>query len=474
MKQFSLFLLLVMLLIASSAQAGGIPCVDDTGAVKNSSGDVCKAILPKCTDLRNKLITQMKELMEWKIYGYYHKNLDLDLNGSDLKNKNFVGESLAHPLCSVVGHKLSANEPGEINQQTIGSNLSCGQYPNSKGVDPWTYKVTLTYTGSAGTKWFSYVLGAFPWVIRRQAHDVIEELKPDLSNLDEVIKSSAMNKDVKDTLENIRKSVSTLSAEAKPICSMTGASAAQLLTDCVKSPSPFSISSPQMSICNLVSAQSFLNELSLPNMLAFETLDRAKKMQDEKFGHIFEAEKDAHFKNFMNNCSNNRGMANKVYQTIVGLIDLGWLRRAIAARKAQSCVTSCMFDGTTYHTFDNFATGKNDNGSQRNRKCAKVTRHDLNTGMPYNTRLSTLISSEPYVAWFWDAILGSSYSENKQTDEINFMEEHLGLNVTNNNGFAGMIESIIRREICPQLGYQKTGSNVCDSVGIGHMPVGAP
>ncbi len=471
MKVVLLINSLIALLAVRDVQAGGIPCVDDAGAVKNATGEVCKAILPKCTDLRNKLISQVKNQMEWKIYGYYHQGIDLDLNQSDLKNKKFVGQKLAYPLCSVVGHKVSGgSDAGEVNQQQIGNMFSCGDYPEAAGVDAWTYKLHLTYKGNQGTKWYSYVLGAYPWVIRRQAHEVISNLKEDLSNLDEVIKTPSMNDSVKKTLEEIRLSVSKISAEAKPLCNLAGQESSKLLSDCVKKPSPFALNSPQMSICNLVSAQQFLNEMSVPSMLSFETLSRAQKMQDEKFAKVFQADQHPQLKSLMKVCSNNQGMVKKVLNTITGIFSLGVVARAVAARKAQACVTSCLFDGSTYHTFNNFVTGKNDNGAQYQRKCAKVTRFDLDKGEPVSTSLSTLIASEPYLVWLWDAILGSSYSENRQTEQIDFLEKKNRINPTNNNGFAGMIEYIIRREICPQEGNKKTGTNVCDSIGIGNKP----
>lgn len=463
---------LMLLLVAVSAQAGGVPCLDDAGVVKNATGEVCKAILPKCTDLRNKLISQVKNQMEWKIYGYYHQNLDLDLNESDLKNKKFVGQQLAYPLCSVVGHKVSGgSDIGEVNQQQIGSKLSCGEYPKASGVDEWTYRLDLTYSGNNGTKWYSYVLGAFPWVIRRQAHEVISSLKDDLSNLDQVIQTPAMNDAIKKTLEEVRNSVTKLSQEAKPLCSLAGTESSKLIADCVKKPSPFAINSPQMAICNLVSAQQFLNELSVPSMLSFETLGRAQKMQDEKFGKVFQAKQHPQLKALMDVCANNRGLVRTVANTIVGVFTLGPIRNAIAARKSQSCVTSCLFDGSMYHTFTSFNTGKNDNGKQYNRKCAKVVRYDLDKGKPVSTLLASLISPESFVVWLWSWITGNSWTESRQTKEIDFMEKINLINPTNNNGFAGMIEYIIRTEICPQEGKKKTGSNVCDSVGIGNMPL---
>jgi len=43
---------------------------------------------------------------------------------------------------------------------------------------------------------------------------------------------------------------------------------------------------------------------------------------------------------------------------------------------------------------------------------------------------------------------------------------------TNNVGFAGLIENIIRRDICPQDGHHKNGANVCDAVDIKDKPPG--
>jgi hypothetical protein len=268
---FSIVVVASILWCPYQAHADGsaaIPCLDASGNVKNAdSADVCKAILPTCTDMKAKLIAQMKDMLEWKIYGYYYLGKDIKLDSlSGMKAGGTPdGDPLPYTICSVVGHKISGGDHGEITTQNIGpGSRSCGDLPTLQNGDAWNYRTKIQYNGTEGTRWFSYVLGAFPWELRRNASEVINQIKDDLSNLDEVIHMDAMSADIVNTLKDIKTAKLALSADAATTCNQPPEKS--IITSCL-TPGGLAITDPVQKLCTLAKSQLALNEAALPNML---------------------------------------------------------------------------------------------------------------------------------------------------------------------------------------------------------------
>lgn len=434
MRIFLATIVAAMLLNSNSAYSAepiSIPCLDDGGGLVNAKPeDVCKALLPKCSELKTNLVNQLKDMISWKIYGYYYLGKDIKLELGSMTGSGASaepeGESLPYPICSVVGHKISGSEPGEINQQTAGKNLSCGAYPEIKNGNAWHYKAEMHYEGAAGNKWYSYVLGAYPWELRRNAFEVIKDLKSDLSNINDVIHTDSMAQDVKNTLEIIKTSTKALSAEAKTTCNQ--APEHNIVTSCMSG--ALSVTDPVQKLCTLAKAQQALNAVATPNMLVYEVMDRTKKMHAAIFGNIFVGDSNPKFKAMMRYCADSTDELNILATFLIWPIG-SFIKNLIFARKAYACNASCLTNGGRWRTWANWTSSENSDGPW-NRSCNKSIHFSMSNGGPA----------------YW------------------------GGEKTNNVGFAGLVESIIRRDICPQDGHHKNGANVCDAVDIKDKPPG--
>jgi len=439
---------------ASSAGATNIPttasgnisiaCIDDSGKAVNTSGNTCAALLPKCSTLKTSYEKSVKDFLTWKIWGYYQgKNIDLNTSTLNAKAPVFQGPDLLYPVCSVVGHKLQFSgqhpmlspsyAPCEIPRksipalyqglgieyvhQTIGRNASCGSRPlttNPAGHD----KMNISFSGGNGSLWSSYIVGAYPWLIRRHAYDVLTALKPDLSNLSDVVSSDAVKKNLATLSANMTTYYTTLSSQVKTACD---AGASDLVNKC-SGKTPVSLTDPVARLCTLASAQNTVNNGAIPNMLVMEIMSRVQKQYDSLF---------------LNLVTLQSGWGKKLYDKCNNTGAYGRSTRGQNALKA-----SCLFDGASFATFQDMTTEENDcKGSEsRSGKYPVLTRIE-------DGGVEGVIDNSAIVAM---KFANSSHS-------LNF-------------GFAGLVESIIRRDICKQIHY--TDKSICDDVNIPDQPAG--
>jgi hypothetical protein len=454
--------------VAQSAESISIPCRDEKGTIFNAKeSEVCRSILPLCSKLRENLIDSMKNMISWKIYGYYHLNKDIDLNQELTNPASLKGEPLPYPVCSVVGQKVSGGtDLGEINKQSIGQQLSCGEYPiilhkstdNTKG-----YQSTIHYSGERGKRWFSWVQGALPWELRRSAYDINNKLDANLTNLGEVLSNSAMNDALKDKLQYIRKRVLELSGQAKAACH---SSSEDILKDCQTS-EKLSLTDPVNRVCTLAKAQLALNSLAAPNMLVFEAMDRARTYHERYFQYAFVASGEnpngtmGEFSHLVKYCSDNSSL-NGFLSTVLNFWPFRQIFRWIRANKSYSCFTSCMLDGTEYYTNvqNNKESWKNSGGARR-RKCQKKSAFSLETGKPITLYWQSFAEGLSLRIWKVTYRSGSG-------DFVKDLASSLPAKRTNNHGFAGMVEKVIRKDICLQ--NKKTDPSICDEIGIPDVP----
>jgi hypothetical protein len=307
-----------------------------------------------------------------------------------------------------------------------------------------------------------------PWELRRSAYDINKELKPDLSNLSDVLSSKAMNDQVKKKILAIRENVLKLSGAAKNACH---SSSTDIINDC-QTPDKLSPIDPVNRICTLAKAQLALNEVAAPNMLVFEAMERTKKLHDQYFKNIFIGTgSQSEFGKLVGHCSDNSAMVG----ILTDLLDFPPFRdifQWLKANKSYSCFTSCMLDGESYYTAidgDRHESCPSEIcGGKKRRQCAKKSRFSITSGKPYNALWQAVIEPESESEKVWDPLgfvswvlrTSKSGALNKAINESN---------PTNNTGFAGMVEKIIRKDICNQT-QSKTQDNVCDQIGIPDKP----
>ena len=420
-----------------SAVSIAIPCIDDAGKVvaSGAGAGACNSILPKCTDLKNSYEKAVKNFLSWKIYGYYQgKNVDLNKSTLTTTGTKLEGPDLLYPICSVVGHQVQYSKAHplksgayapcdgtratqakvyeglglEYAHQTIGKKLSCGLRPatNSGGS-----KLLLSFQGESGNLWNAYLVGTYPWLIRRHAYDVLTQLKPDLSNIADIVSSDGVKRDLAALNDKMNGYFKDLSAEAHDACQASTTNS-DLVTRCLSG--QMSLTDPANRLCTLVKAQNTVNNGALPNMLVMEIMSRVQADYDKYFGKMLSWQTEP-FKSFASSCENNSGGSN---------------------RNKKSARASCVFDGGNFYTFNDRATTENDCSGKASRR--ETSSHII------RIRDSKLV---PFTNAF-----------PAKTDETLFL------------GFGGLVESIIRRDICKQSRY--TDTSICDTVNIPDQPEG--
>ncbi|MBS1958014.1 MAG: hypothetical protein JST80_00945 [Bdellovibrionales bacterium] len=398
---------------SSGAGSGGvaqIACLSDSGAVLNADpSSVCKAVLPKCSVLQKAIIEKTKDMLSQKIWGYYNGK-DVDLAKSS--PNNLIGTDLPFPVCSVVGHQLkysAGRNDIETKTQAIGKKGSCGERPRVIASRSGK-KFALNYDNNAGSLWISYMLGAYPWLIRKHGADVLNTLKPDLSNINSLITNKAMIDDLVKTATQMKDYNQKLAAEVKTTCN-TGDS--DLTAKCMAG--TISVTDPAQRVCTIVKAQLAANEGAVPNILAYEVMQRVQKQYDDVFAKLI------NFKNpTMSGFSNECG-------------DTGSFGRS--RKKKISMTASCFFGGSYCTTND--GTVRED-GPNVPGVCGEK-----------NTRI--LIPSGRTTG----GLIGFNSTA-----------------VTKNVGFAAVVEKLIRHDVCGQ--NSPGDDSICDKINIPSKPANAP
>jgi hypothetical protein len=401
---------------ADTSGPTAIPCINDGGKVVNASAEeVCKAILPKCADLKKDTEAKVRDLLSWKIWGYYKgKDIDLSKSGNVDGKVTLEGTDMAAPICSVVGQTLKSNGSTadyEIRSQQMGDHKSCGARPNViASLSGKKFRLVYENAGGAGSQWVAYMQGAYPWLIRKHTYDVLHSINSDMSNLDDVLKTAQMSKDIRDTMAKMKTFSKSLSKEAKASCD---AKDSNLLQQCKAG--SLSINDPVQRVCTLVKSQIAANDSALPNMIVYEIMqNRVYGQYDQIFGNILNF-KNQTMKNLSGECSDTGGFLK--------------LNRKKKLAKTASCYFSgefCVNDSADVREAP--ASGK----CQTNNKAIM-----LSNGSVANS------------------FLGISLAGDKKTK---------------NYGFAAVIERLIRHDVCGQ--NKISDDNVCDQAKVPSKPAG--
>ena len=415
---------------SSGPIAISVPCLTEDGKVAGAtSATVCPAILPKCSDLRRDVEKGVKGMLSLKIWGYYNgKDLDLDKSTLD----KMEGVDIPSPLCSVVGHTLqyrAVSNDLEISRQSIGKKLECGTRPHARGdqgsggllgIGAGEDRMVISFHGNEGGLWSSYMMGVYPWLIRKHANAVLTTLKPDFTNLSEIMKSNtAVRGDLATLNRRMTVFYQELTSEAKDVCT-SGQS--DLMNKCKTG--AMSVTDPSNRLCTLVKAELAINGGALPNLLIQEIMTRVQNEYDSYFSGML-AHSKPEFNTFFKGCADSSD-------------GNGFL--GMQPRKKYSCVASCLFDGKDYYTWADYNTEESGDSGRSSRRCTMPGKVSLTDGQVYTS---------------FNGILG----------QLN------GRVMAINKGFAGFVEFLIRTKICGQA--KPTDESACDKIGIPDKPENA-
>lgn len=400
-----------------------IPCKDASGVIQNADpSQVCKNIVPKCTDVKAAMVKGTRSMLAWKILGLYNGK-DLDLNQTfEGSISSLKGTAFSDAVCSVVGDKIKTTTGGvisnaEVTTSIAGGGRSCGTYPKTSNSKK-NMTIDMKYTAENGTIFTSYVNGAMIWEIRANAFDVMNGLNANLSNLQDILKSSEGTLHVTEinaALQAMKTEFDKLSGNEKMACSST--TQTNLIEGCMNG--TISVTDPVHRICDLVKAQSAMNGIVVANGLASEVMARAKKAHTAHFALIFTDANDD-FSRYVNYCMKDWGNSR---------------------RGRLSCATSCLLDGEEWYTGDTQHSGNQswkNSGGKASRKCTIRVRFNVQTGGLVNA----------YVLSSTDE--GTDADGNETQGQITAVSTNTIDTVTSNHNFAGLIEYIIRKKVCGQ------------------------
>ncbi len=413
-----------------------VACLGSDGKVKNAlPEDVCKAILPKCSDLLSKNSKEVRRMLSMKIMGYY-KGLDLDLDRST--KDNLVGASLSIPVCSVVGHDLSRTGDEELWQQSVGNRASCGKAPYMTGKSG-SKRLYLRFQGDEGSAWGAWMMGAYPWGIRSASFDFLKSLNADLSNLDELLKSDvtkARKAEYAQVEASSRKFYRDLEAPAKAVCDSGATDVGEKCTN-----GGFSITDPAIRICTLYRAQLATSGAALSSLMTAEIVARAQVRHDSIFKSVIA--------NQVRPGSGSNGIMNQLIHACnrytyegdsTGGGGCGYSRRHYLAT-----VGSCLGNGTTYRAFASWHVAEGSSYTCR-REGQRISRFSLTDGKILTSKgvqgggwyTYALSPAAGVITTFYGSGLGGL------TSGVNTSDPRL----TRQNGFAGAMEFVIRKLIC--------------------------
>jgi hypothetical protein len=395
-----------------------VACVNDAGTIVNvaNPATVCQASLSKCSDLYASTQAKVKALLSWKIWGYYNgKDIDLSQNQSAVTG--LIGNTMPNQICSVVGQKVQVNgAPAdvELTKQTIAQKASCGILPALTAQTDGK-KLYLSYQNGAGSLWISYMLGAYPWLIRKVASDVFTQLNPDFSNINTVISNQTMAADVMSATTQMNALTATLSATEKANCDT---STTDILNKCASG--AMTISDPAQRVCTLVNARLSSDQGAIPNLLVYEIMNRAQAQYDQIFSGVL-SRSDPNFDTFATDCDN---------------ASTGFFH---GAKHKIACTASCFFGGDVWSSDGKTAFP----GSASGEQCSHPQMVSLAGGVIFNSGINV--------------IDGGNNSSNT---------------TTYNKGFAAYVEWIIRHTIGGK--NNPNDSSVCDSINIPSQPATTP
>ena len=488
-----LSLSLMTLLVSLNARAQGtstedlkLRCVKEDGSISGdgTAENTCKNLLPKCADMQSDYQKKIRELLSLKIYGYYH-NKDLDLNKTTLDQA--VGSDLKTRMCSVVGHSIvyKGDADIEVNYHNGGvpisnegkqkyTGISCGQLPKIH-VNKKQKMVNLIFEDGQGERWANAILGAMPYEIRANYYDFLQKAKtPDgISSFiqDETLKE--LTQQYTDRQKELSAFYQTLPEESKAACS--DSSHATMLDSCLGKPgsTPIPLSDPAHRTCAIAKAYMAMNQGALPSLVVAQIVINAKKDFDNRFSKLISPE-DPNFQKLKEAASEGTGW---------------WSSGLKSKRKRAATYVSTIMDGHWWRISGGWDGHPTDGSGKKNRKGKREVAFKLSedSATPVKAGPANNDSSKKYqrkirhvIGGGWMSLaaisgvgmvaVAASSIWGQGTGALGFNGLY-GHPLTLNNGFEGLVEYMIRNQLCGQKAVTDATSQ-CDESLVPSKPEG--
>jgi len=483
----------VTTVITAPATAGNISiaCLDANGNVQGGDPALtCKSILPKCNDMVNTVAARVKDLLSWKIYGY-RMGLDLDVFQSTPDHLIYK-QKMSYPVCNVMGPTVqykgarpayfSTNRPAqtqsfesagiEYSQQLSAPGVakapavSCGLRPSVGGGKSsmalgfnstnGTPNANGTLTGD-GALWTSYMLGAYPWIIRAEAANVLASLAASNGSIGSLVTTPEIAQSVSSVQSGMQSFYKQLGTAAQSVCN----SSQDIVADCLAG--KIAINNPGVKICTLAQAQLSMNQGAFPNVVVATII----KNVQTKYNLLFQGLVVP-------------GTAS--YNQFIGAVQHV---EGGSSRYKKSCLASRIFDGGDFYTWKSNNTTTEDTDSS-SRNCWSPVTYAISTGAPqfnvngsgagFFAAVGGVVSGAitgGIIAGPVGAVVGADVTV--ASDALSSLSGGGGgpnSQSTLNFGFAGRVEYLIRSQVCGQKASY-TESSPCDAVQIGDTPAKA-
>ena len=483
---------IVLALYSAGALAQGasveelkLRCLKEDGSISGdgTSENTCKNLLPKCADLQNDYQKKIRDLLSLKIYGYY-QNKDLDLNKTTLEHP--VGSELKTHMCSVVGHFIVYKGDADIEvnyhngavpisnegkQKYTG--MSCGELPRIH-INKSDKIVNFIFEDGKGARWSNVMLGAMPYEIRAHYDQFLQKAKtPDgVSSFiqDETLKE--LSQEYVDRQKELSAFYQSLPEESKAACS--DGSRTGMLDSCLGKPgtAPIPLNDPAHRTCAIAKAYMAMNSGALPSLVVAQIVLNAKKDFDNRFSKLVSAEND-HFQKLKEAASEGTSW---------------WSSGMKSKRKRAAIYTSSVMDGHWWRTSGDWDGYPTDGSGKRNRKGKReiAFKLDSDTVSPVKAGPANNDAGKKYQRKIRHEIGGGWMSLSNilgvgiVASAVNGIwgeGSSFGFNglyghaLTLNNGFEGLVEYMVRHEICGQNSVTDPSSK-CGEDLIPTKPVG--
>jgi len=465
-------------------------CIDDSSGaiVGGTEQNSCRNLLPKCSALHDDYKSKAFQNLSMKIYGYL-KGYDIDTTKTTLQTK--VGTPMPFRVCRVVGNKIKYQGDHDLefeyrNLPNAVTNFGkegftgqdCGEYPKVS-VDRGARKINLSFEGGSGSAVTAMMLGAMPYEIRAKAYQFFQDVQ-NPSDLDSHLTASELQSfkdDFKTTHDMMDSYFSSLSPEAKAVCTSTSYS--NLTERCLGTATPFSATDPALRLCSLAKASLALKQGSAASMIEFQIMKNARDSYDQHFNSLLDP--------------NNSPLWNALISKAAE--DSGWwdctLRLEGQRKCAANVVSGVMGDGA-YRIYNDWSGQTTTDSPARARVGQRFFGFYLDPGASA-TRAQLPGNSAPYLRGgiylsgsSWSSIIAGllspltlllSWANNAFSDAISSENYGGGLSqlgakrLTLSSGIAGIIEKIIRVDICGQNAVT-ANSPQCDETDIPNKPPG--
>jgi hypothetical protein len=426
---------------------------------------------------------KIQELLSLKIYGYYH-NKDLDLNKTTMDQA--VGSDLKTRMCSVVGHSIvyKGDADIEVNYHNGGvpisntgtqkyTGLSCGALPKIH-VNKKQKMVNVIFEDGQGDRWANTILGAMPYEIRSNYYNFLQIAKtPDgISSFiqDETLKE--LSQQYTDRQKELSNFYQSLPEESKAACSDSKNTG--MLDSCLGKPgsAPIPLNDPAHRTCAIAKAYLAMNSGALPSLVVAQIVLNAKKDFDNRFSKLI-SPNDPNFGKLKEAASEGTGW---------------WNSGLKSKRKRAATYVSTVMDGHWWRVSKDWDGLPTDGSGKKNRKGKREVAFKLaeDSATPVKAGAANNDAGKKYqrkirhqIGGGWLSLAALTGVGMVATAVSSVLGQGTGIGVnglnghplTLNNGFEGLIEYMVRNQLCGQKAVTDPTAR-CDETLVPSKPEG--